>query len=236
MARTASDNAQQLKQALLQAVSRSNNPRQGNSPLEVERAVEAAAAALAAANPTPAPAASPALLGAWALLFSGRCRGELAAAAARAGAVADAAGGVSLQQALQAASDSLYSTFYQYLPVLAGSAVGARRGAAATNLQVLRPGRVDNVVSTRGPLPLRLCVSGSTEQATPSCVAVRFDSFTARVGGLPEAALSLAWLRPLGYVDTLYLDAEMRISVGDKGGLFVLRRAAGAEVGGDGGV
>ena len=44
-------------------------------------------------------------------------------------------------------------------------------------------------------------------QATPSCVAVRFDSFTARVGGLPEAALSLAWLRPLGYVDTLYLDA-----------------------------
>ena len=126
--------------------------------------MEAAAAALAAANPTPAPAASPALLGAWALLFSGRCRGELAAAAARAGAVADAAGGVSLQQALQAASDSLYSTFYQYLPVLAGSAVGARRGAAATNLQVLRPGRVDNVVSTRGPLPLRLCVSGSTEQ------------------------------------------------------------------------
>lgn len=50
------------------------------------------------------------------------------------------------------------------VPVLAGSAVGAQRGPSATNLQILKPGRVDNVVSTRsGPLLLRLCVSGSVE-------------------------------------------------------------------------
>lgn len=61
-------------------------------------------------------------------------------------------------------------------------------------------------------------------QVSPTCVAVRFDRFTARVAALPEAAASLAWLRPLGYVDTLYLDSELRVSVGDKGGLFVLRR------------
>lgn len=63
--------------------------------------------------------------------------------------------------------------------------------------------------------------------AAATCVAVRFDAFTARLGGLPEAAVSLGWLRPLGYVDTLYLDEELRVSVGDKGGLFVLRRVAG---------
>jgi hypothetical protein len=55
-------------------------------------------------------------------------------------------------------------------------------------------------------------------------VAVRFDRFTARVASLPEVAASLAWLKPLGYVDTLYLDQDFRVSIGDKGGLFVLRR------------
>lgn len=67
-------------------------------------------------------------------------------------------------------------------------------------------------------------------QVSPSCVAVRFDSFTVRAGALPEAALSLTWLRPLGYVDTLYLDGELRVSVGDKGGLFILSRAGESEL------
>ncbi|KAL4447825.1 hypothetical protein ABPG75_005044 [Micractinium tetrahymenae] len=212
---------------------RSNNPQPGDRPLTLERAVEAAAEALASASPTPGPAASPLLNGAWALLYSGRSR-RLAAAAAF---PASSAAAPSLREALQAASDAAYSAFYKYVPVLAGSAVGRARGSSATNFQVLRPGRVDNVVTTKGPLPLRLCVSGSIEVVqppggvAPSCVAVRFDAFTARLGGLPEAALSLGWLRPLGYVDTLYLDQEMRVSVGDKGGLFVLRRVAadGAE-------
>lgn len=148
----------QLKQRLLQTVSRSNNPQPGDNLLQLEREVEAAAEALATANPTPDAALSPLLLGAWALLYSGRSR-RLAANMPEAAASA----GPSLQQALQAASDRLYSTFYERVPLLAGSAVGARRGAAATNLQVLRPGRVDNVVEAKGPPPLRLCVSGSVE-------------------------------------------------------------------------
>ena len=60
-----------------------------------------------------------------------------------------------------------------------------------------------------------------------SCVAVTFDRFTVQAGGLPALELPLSWLSPRGYVDTLYLDADMRVSVGDKGGLFVLRRVAG---------
>ena len=57
-----------------------------------------------------------------------------------------------------------------------------------------------------------------------------FDCFFVRVGGR-EGRLSLAWLSPLGYVDTLYLDEDTRVSVGDKGGLFVLRRVAGEAAG-----
>ncbi|KAL4442487.1 hypothetical protein ABPG77_005071 [Micractinium sp. CCAP 211/92] len=225
---SSSGHAVELKQALLQAVSRSNNPQPGDSPPKLERAVEAAAEALSAANPTAGPAVSKLLNGSWALLYSGRSR-RLAAAAAF---PSSSAAAPSLREALQAASDAAYSAFYKYVPVLAGSAVGRARGSSATNLQVLKPGRVDNVVTTKGPLPLRLCVSGSVETARPAsgaaatCVAVRFDSFTVRLGGLPETALSLGWLRPLGYVDTLYLDEELRVSVGDKGGLFVLRRVA----------
>ena len=146
------------------ACCRSNNPRPGDNLLQLEEAVEAAAAQLAAVNPTPDAAASPLLLGAWALLFSGRSR-QLKAALSPAAAAA-AGSQQSLRQAVQASSDALYSTFYKFLPVLAGSAVGAGRRSTASNLQVLLPGRVDNVVSTRGRLPLRICVSGTVEEVS----------------------------------------------------------------------
>lgn len=119
--------------------------------------MEVAAEALAAANPTPNAAASPLLLGSWALLYSGRS----ARLAAAAGFPTSGGGGPSLREALQATSSRLYSTFYQYVPVLAGNQSKSKK---ARNVQVLRPGRVDNVVTTAGgPLPLRICVSGSTE-------------------------------------------------------------------------
>lgn len=194
--------------------------------MQLEQDVEGLAVELAAANPTPDAALSPLLLGSWALLFSGRSRRLASASAFPASGT-----GPSLQQALQAASDSLYSLFYANVPVLAGSAVGAGRRSSASNTQVLSAGRVDNIVETTRGLPLRLCVSGSVEAVRPgtgdgptSCVAVRFDRFTAKVAQLPEAAASLALLKPVGYLDTPFLDSDLRVSVGDKGGLFVLRR------------
>lgn len=89
--------------------------------------------------------------------------------------------------------------------------------SAARHAALPEPGR-------QGPL---LQVAPATPGRPIKAVEVRFDSFTVRLGQLPEAALSLAWLRPLGYVGTLYLDEDLRISVGDKGGLFVLRRGGG---------
>lgn len=137
---------------------RCNNPQPGDNLLALEQDVEELCGQLAALNPTPDAARSPLLNGSWALLFSGRSR-RLAAVAAWPAA----GGGASLQRALQAASDSLYSLFYAYVPVLAGNQSAAGRGQAAANTQILSPGRVDNVVETRRGAQLRLCVSGSVE-------------------------------------------------------------------------
>lgn len=142
----------------LRCTRRCNNPQPGDNQLQLEQDVEGLAVELAAANPTPDAALSPLLLGSWALLFSGRSRRLASASAFPASGT-----GPSLQQALQAASDSLYSLFYANVPVLAGSAVGAGRRSSASNTQVLSAGRVDNIVETTRGLPLRLCVSGSVE-------------------------------------------------------------------------
>lgn len=92
---------------MLPLAGRCNNPRPGDNPVALEQQVESLAEQLAAANPTADAALSPLLLGAWALLYSGRSA-RLAAAAGM-----PAAAGPTLQQALQATSDRLYNLFYQ---------------------------------------------------------------------------------------------------------------------------
>lgn len=90
---------------------------------------------------------------------------------------------------------------------------------------VHRTSHPDPTASLPSACPLLQVDPSPGQPAT--CVAVRFDRFTVEAGPLPRTELSLAWLRPLGYVATIYLDSDTRVSVGDKGGLFVLRRAAG---------
>lgn len=36
--------------------------------------------------------------------------------------------------------------------------------------------------------------------------------------------IPIGWLSPVGYVDTPYLDEELRISRGDKGSIFIAAR------------
>ena len=40
----------------------------------------------------------------------------------------------------------------------------------------------------------------------------------------PRIPIPLGWLSPVGYVDTPYLDEDLRISKGDKGSLFIASR------------
>ncbi|KAI5075521.1 hypothetical protein GOP47_0009597 [Adiantum capillus-veneris] len=69
--------------------------------------------------------------------------------------------------------------------------------------------------------------------AAPSCVKekettrleVVFKSFFVRIGGWTSPRISLQWINPQGWVDTTYLDQDMRIGRGDKGSVFVAVRA-----------
>ncbi|GAB4816233.1 hypothetical protein N2152v2_003279 [Parachlorella kessleri] len=143
--------------------------------------------------------------------------------------------GGGLRWALQSGSDTAYRFFYRAFPLIAGSAVGRRSGRSrATNMQVIdtERGRVDNIVRFKiGSSPGEVCVSGDAavvpgEQTGGKSVRLRvtFKDFTIQVGDGPKLALPLSWLSPVGYVDTLYLDEQVRISVGDKGSLFVVTR------------
>ncbi|MCO5546741.1 hypothetical protein L7F22_000177 [Adiantum nelumboides] len=75
-----------------------------------------------------------------------------------------------------------------------------------------------------------LTIEGS---AAPSCVKgkettrleVKFKNFFVRLGGWTSPIISLQWINPQGWVDTTYLDHEMRIGRGDKGSVFLAVRA-----------
>ncbi|KXZ47684.1 hypothetical protein GPECTOR_33g566 [Gonium pectorale] len=145
---------------------------------------------------------------------------------------------------LQLANDVAYRFFYTYVPVLAGAAVGAR-GASSSgpvkargNFQVFdtRAGKVEN--QARFDVAGRRCcinVNGSATvaQVTPGSPRQRlratFTSFDLLVDGERRLSLPLSLLNPVGYVDTPYLDDELRISIGDKGSLFIAARDSSAD-------
>jgi len=66
----------------------------------------------------------------------------------------------------------------------------------------------------------------------PARLRATFKSFVLSWGGgggagaaaaapPPRLSLPLAWLSPVGFVETLFLDETLRVSVGDKGSLFI---------------
>ncbi|GLC40310.1 hypothetical protein PLESTB_001516400 [Pleodorina starrii] len=147
---------------------------------------------------------------------------------------------------LQLANDVAYRFFYTYVPVLAGAAVGAR-GASSSgpvkprgNFQVFdtRAGRVEN--QARFEVGGRLCcvnvngtaqvVQGPVGRSRQRLRAV-FTSFDLLVDGERRLSLPLSLLNPVGFVDTPYLDDEIRISVGDKGSVFIAARETAARDG-----
>lgn len=136
--------AADLKERLLQAVSRSNNPRPGDDLPALAAAVEDAAAALAATNPTPDAALSPLLPGAWALLYSGRSRRLVEASGMPTSADAP---GASLRQAMQGASDRACELGQLARRLNAGMSMGQQRPLAA----VLSPSPAS--MTKRRPLP-----------------------------------------------------------------------------------
>ena len=55
-------------------------------------------------------------------------------------------------------------------------------------------------------------------------VDVAFTSFGLKLGALPELRVPVGWANLRGWVDTTYLDTDLRLGRGDKGSLFVTAR------------
>ncbi|KXZ48222.1 hypothetical protein GPECTOR_29g127 [Gonium pectorale] len=105
------------------------------------------------------------------------------------------------------------------------------------NLQLLdlEGGRAENLAefSIAGRWDGALNIVGSampqpTPQGTPSTtrVDVTFNRFELRIGSAIKLRVPLDWVRPKGWIETTYIDEELRIGRGDKGSIFVASRPA----------
>ena len=61
--------------------------------------------------------------------------------------------------------------------------------------------------------------------SAPKAIPCQFPPSSLPPSRIP---IPLGWLSPVGYVDTPYLDEDLRISKGDKGSLFIASRGGSA--------
>lgn len=121
-------------------------------------------------------------------------------------------------------TDAVYKRIFKFLPSLAG---GAERDLDVRNEQLvdLDAGIVDNVVVIKLPsFSVRLRVRGTAAVQSASSVAIAFDSVQIAA---PPLDVTLPLPRPRGAIRTTFVDDELRVSRGSRGGLFVLRRLPG---------
>ncbi|XP_024542843.1 plastid lipid-associated protein 3, chloroplastic isoform X2 [Selaginella moellendorffii] len=74
-----------------------------------------------------------------------------------------------------------------------------------------------------------LCINAAAVKSLePDTQGVRllvtFESFVLTINRIRVATISLAFIKPKGWVDTTYLDDDMRVGRGDKGSIFVAVR------------
>lgn len=201
---------------------------------------------LRAANPTPAPAVSPKIDGVWVLVAT----------------VPKAAAREQRRSPLQAAFALLYDFFYQRIPIIAGSAVGKKGAAGAIsgasgsgspskgppsssspavrargNFQtfdvpngIVRNRAVFEAFGLRGEVN----VDGTARVLSDERLEATFTTAGLRLGERLSVPFPIGAFRPTGWVDTLYLDDDVRVSTGDKGSVFVARRARGGGGGSQG--
>lgn len=213
----------QLKTQLLQLVTRLNGSSEADDPA-LQRELLRLIDQLSALTPTPRPAESPLINATWALLYT------------LPGQPKDGVERPPLQRALAA----LYDVFYKYAPILAGSAVGRKadgrravkargqfqifdtaRGWVSNQAKFSFLGR-EGIIQVDGPATIEPGGGGARLAATFTAAELRWAGFV-RIP-FPIAAFS-----PTGFIDTLYLDSDLRVSKGDKGSCFIARRAEGAD-------
>jgi hypothetical protein len=228
---------EEAKRRLRQLVA---STKQGKGASDVEREeIFAAMEAIEALNPTAAPADSELLGGKWSLLYTGASAEDAARRRQKEGAIgsavteltgaSDAPGGDprGLGQVL-GEDDNAALPLGRRLTTLAGSAVENKGNFQ--DIDVLN-GLVENRAEFRLlGLPASVRIQGRCERVeteTAARLAVFFEKVELRLASL-SATLPLTWANngkgPEGWVDTTYLDGDLRCGRGDKGSFFIAAR------------
>ena len=186
-----------LKKALLRAVGNENRS---------EKEILDAAAALEALKVRTAPVS-----GRWALVFSTQTARPKESAAK------------SIMDLPQEVSNAIYSVLFKVAPFLAGGQERRRQKAfSVANEQTVdeAAGTVDNRVSlTLNKQKIDIRVFGTARATSDEdTLEICFEGF--ELGGLPTIPLP----RPVGRIVTTFVDDDLRLSRGSRGGLFVLKR------------
>ena len=93
---------------------------------------------------------------------------------------------------------------------------------------------VSNRAEFEGPFGVNLGVNLAGEcafddpVAHPTRLNVRFRSVELRIGSLPPLRASLDFVDPRGWIETTYVDDDLRTGRGDKGSIFVAARRVDA--------
>jgi hypothetical protein len=184
-----------LKKALLLAVGENRG----------ERDILDAAAALEAQNVRTAPVS-----GRWALVFSTQTARPADSAAK------------SIVDLPQEVSNAIYSVLFKVAPFLAGGQEQRQKAFSVANEQNVdeAAGTVDNRVTlTVNKQKIDIRVFGTARPTDDEdALEIIFEGF--ELGLLPTIPLP----RPVGSIVTTFVDEDLRLSRGSRGGLFVLKR------------
>ena len=117
---------------------------------------------------------------------------------------------------LQALSNQVYETLFRFAPALAGGGTDLLK---VKNEQLLtEDGRLENVVEA---FDVKIKVRG-TAKGDDEVMEVVFEEFRVEAG--PFVKFTLPLPRPRGSIVSTFVDDDLRISRGSRGGLFILKR------------
>jgi len=204
------DHSEALKAQVRKAVT---GTRRGKSTTAEQRAqINSLLSKLEATNTIRDTAQHPLLQGWWALLYQGPLD-EARAAQDKAG--------------------TLEGPFLAALQPLTRSGPLAVRTRANVQLLDIAGGRAENISefsALNGGLKGSLRILGSAAVMQPQAqgapvvrVSVTFDAFELSLGSL-KWTVPLSSIKPTGWIETTYMDEELRVGRGDKGSIFVAVR------------
>jgi hypothetical protein len=182
-------------------------------------------------NPCASPVESPLLSGKWSLLYTGAADVSVADRRSKEGPIGSAVTEISGASDSAAADGSADIPLGRRVTTLAGKLVRNRGNFQDIDAAA---GRVTNRASLELlGLPVDLRIEGRCVPAAAGLAASRllvtFECFSLALGaGGPRLTVPLGWADggrgPRGWVDTTYLDADVRCGRGDKGSVFVTAR------------